>query len=56
MTKFVSLPMIDQFASECRQNAIETVRRSVLYAREDAKEEGRGRRQAADGDGATGYG
>ena len=37
MTKFVNLPTIDQFASECRQNAIETVRRSVLYAREDAK-------------------
>ena len=37
MSKFVNLPTIDQFAAECRKNAIETVRRSVLYAREDAK-------------------
>ena len=38
MSKFVNLPTIDQYAAECRKNAIETVRRSVLYAREEAKQ------------------
>jgi hypothetical protein len=38
MSKFVNLPTIDQFAAECRKNAIESVRRSVQYAREEAKQ------------------
>jgi hypothetical protein len=37
MSKFVNLPTIDQFAAECRKNAIESVRRSVQYAREEAR-------------------
>ena len=39
MSKFINMPTLDQFAAECRKNAIETVRRSaVLYAREEAKQ------------------